>query len=85
MADWRDRARCREEDPELFFPVGTGDPAKVQIAAAKKICAQCPVVEPCLTWALDNGQTGVWGGTSDEERQSIRRRQRATERQQRAS
>lgn len=85
MADWRDRARCREADPELFFPVGTGDPAKAQIAEAKKVCAQCPVVEPCLRWALDNSQTGVWGGTSDEERQAIRRRERAAERQRQAS
>ncbi|MGH3981118.1 MAG: WhiB family transcriptional regulator, partial [Pseudonocardiaceae bacterium] len=41
--DWRHSAACRDEDPELFFPVGDDGPALVQIAAAKTVCARCPV------------------------------------------
>jgi len=54
--DWRHRAICRDEDPELFFPVGTSGPALLQIAEAKTVCRRCPVVSECLTWALESGR-----------------------------
>ena len=50
--DWRHRALCRDEDPELFFPIGTTGPALVQIEQAKGVCRRCPVTESCLDWAL---------------------------------
>ena len=50
--DWRHRALCRDEDPELFFPIGTTGPALVQIEQAKGVCRRCPVIESCLDWAL---------------------------------
>ena len=43
--DWRHDAICRDEDPELFFPVGTSGPALMQIAEAKSVCRRCPVTE----------------------------------------
>lgn len=73
--DWRHRAACLTEDPELFFPVGNTGPALAQIEEAKKICARCVVRDQCLTWALENGQDhGVWGGLSEDERRAIKRR-----------
>jgi WhiB family redox-sensing transcriptional regulator len=75
MDNWRDSAACRTEDPDLFFPVGTTGPALLQIEEAKAICRGCPVRDSCLEWALDNGQTiGVWGGTTETERRSLKRR-----------
>ena len=60
--DWRHEAACREEDPEVFFPVGNTGPALAQIEEAKKICQKCSVREACLAWALESGQdAGVWG------------------------
>lgn len=79
--DWVQRARCRDEDPELFFPVGTSGPALEQIERARAVCMQCEVREECLEWALASGQdAGVWGGTSEEERKAMRRSRRLTPR-----
>ena len=77
--DWRHRAVCRDEDPELFFPVGTSGPALLQIAQAKTVCRRCPVAASCLTWALQSGQdAGVWGGMSEDERRALKRRNART-------
>jgi WhiB family redox-sensing transcriptional regulator len=73
--DWRHLAACREEDPELFFPIGTTGPALLQIEQAKQVCHSCTVSDDCLSWALESGQeTGVWGGTSEDERRALQRR-----------
>lgn len=73
--DWRHRAACLTEDPELFFSVGNTGPAIMQIAEAKKVCARCEVRTECLQWALDAGQDhGVWGGLSEDERRAMKRR-----------
>ncbi len=75
--NWLDGARCIEEDPELFFPVGTTGPAVEQVERAIAVCAECPVIRECLEWALDTAQdAGVWGGLDEEERRNIRRRRR---------
>jgi WhiB family redox-sensing transcriptional regulator len=71
---WRDDAACRHTDPDLFFPVGTAGPALDQINEAKRICRACPVRERCLAWALNLGTaSGVWGGTTEDERRAMRR------------
>ncbi|MFI2507678.1 WhiB family transcriptional regulator [Streptomyces sp. NPDC018972] len=75
MDNWRERAACRTEDPDLFFPIGTSGPALMQTEQAKAVCRRCPVREQCLQWALDTGQSiGVWGGTSETERRALKRR-----------
>jgi WhiB family redox-sensing transcriptional regulator len=71
---WRNHAICRDTDPELFFPVGTTGYALVQVDRAKEVCGQCPVKSECLDYALETNQdSGIWGGTSEEERRDIRR------------
>lgn len=73
--DWRHRAACREVDPELFFPVGNTGPALAQIDEATAVCHRCPVIDQCLQFALESGQdAGVWGGLSEDERRSMKRR-----------
>ena len=73
-AVWREEARCLGSDPALFFPVGsTGDPL-MQAEAAKQVCEDCHVRPACLQFALETNQdTGVWGGTTEDERKTLRR------------
>jgi WhiB family redox-sensing transcriptional regulator len=74
--DWRHKAVCRDEDPELFFPLGdkfldTSNPASPlaqQITEAKAICSRCPVILDCRNWARAAGMTGIWGGLTEDER-----------------
>jgi WhiB family transcriptional regulator, redox-sensing transcriptional regulator len=78
---WRDRAICRDTDPDLFFPVGTTGQALVQIARAKEVCNECPVRVDCLEYALETNQdSGIWGGLAEEERRAIRRQNAARQR-----
>ena len=74
--DWRHRSACRDEDPELFFPIGNTGPALLQIERGQ---GRLPTLRgpcrQCLTWALESGQdAGVWGGLSEDERRALKRR-----------
>ncbi|WP_031522220.1 WhiB family transcriptional regulator [Streptomyces sp. NRRL F-5123] len=81
IPDWQHRAACRDEDPELFFPVGTSGPALLKVEEARAVCRRCAVMDACRRWALDTGQeAGVWGGLSEDERRTVRRRERRARR-----
>jgi WhiB family redox-sensing transcriptional regulator len=69
---WMADGNCRLHPPATFFPSdGVG------VDRARKICATCPVKDPCLTYALENRiDHGVWGGTSERERRRILKRRR---------
>ena len=58
----------------MFFPIGSTGGALDQIAAAKRVCASCEAMSACLDFALaTNQESGVWGGTSEEERRKLRK------------
>ena len=72
---WRSQARCLGSDPDLFFPLGSKGKPLAQAEAAKGLCLGCHVRQLCLQYALETNQvTGVWGGTTEDERRSIRRK-----------
>lgn len=74
---WRDRAACRGVDPELFFPTAESGPTyDEQVAAAKWVCARCPVREHCLGEALARIPYGIAGGLTEHERRELPRDQR---------
>lgn len=71
---WQKQAACREAPTaearrakaDKFFPAGrpSNEP--------KRMCADCPVVQDCLQWALEYDETGIWGGTTDKERSKMK-------------
>lgn len=66
MSDhWYASGNCSPHDPRLFDPIGRpeiGDAALKRIAAAKTVCAGCPVANLCLSEARRNRDSGVRGG-----------------------
>lgn len=57
---WRIDAACRTipDARDLFFSEELHE-----IAEAKRVCAECPVIAPCLEGALARAEPcGVWGG-----------------------
>ena len=77
--DWMLEGACVYADTDLFFPVGSSMKAIKKANEAKAICSECPVVTECLEYAIRTNQdSGIWGGTTEEERLSLRRVYRKT-------
>lgn len=62
---WRNDAKCRGLDPDMFYPRPNEKPLEL---AAKRVCAQCDVREECLAYATVFESDGIWGGMTDAER-----------------
>jgi WhiB family redox-sensing transcriptional regulator len=65
------RARCLEEDPDLFFPSDAR--ALIDAREAKLVCHGCPFRQPCADYATAAREEGIWGGTTDHDRAARRR------------
>lgn len=68
---WQFDGLCRVRDVEQFFsPAGERASARAQRELrAKRVCADCPVLQQCRSHALDSREPhGVWGGMSETER-----------------
>jgi WhiB family redox-sensing transcriptional regulator len=65
---WRDRAACRDLDPDLFFQFH--NPSASTVA----ICRRCPVHADCLADVLEGptNPEGVFAGTTKAERERLR-------------
>jgi len=72
--EWQLDGACRTADPTLFFhPEGERGPSRRgRDSAAKAICASCPVIVQCRSHALAVREPyGVWGGLSEDDRETI--------------
>ncbi len=72
---WQQEAACRGEDSTLFFAPSYFEKREekdAREAQAKRLCARCPVREPCLEYALRTRDPhGVWGGLNELERRRL--------------
>lgn len=73
-------AACASIDPEMFFPVEVEDSngklltsSYPHLQQAKSVCGSCELKFDCLQYALENVETGIWGGTTEHQRRSLRR------------
>jgi WhiB family transcriptional regulator, redox-sensing transcriptional regulator len=66
---WQRRGACRGEPLGQFFPSRGGD-----VRPGKALCAACVVRSDCVAYAMaDPDLAGIWGGTSERERATMRR------------
>jgi WhiB family redox-sensing transcriptional regulator len=66
---WHSLAACRGMGADGFV-IGRGANAN---SMARAICSRCPVTVECLDYALANmDTTGIWGGTTAQQRQAMR-------------
>ena len=57
---WWSDAACRGSDVDMFSRTQPG------IAAALRLCCECPVIVTCRTEAIERGEMhGTWGGLDE--------------------
>ena len=71
LGTWVQGAACKPDTGHLFFPTSGQHSTK-----AKAICQTCPVITQCRDYAVTspNLLRGVWGGMSEDELESARRK-----------
>jgi WhiB family redox-sensing transcriptional regulator len=69
LTPYFETAKCSTSiDPDWFFNY-----EKLQGKERKSYCNDCPVIAECLNYALNVKVMGIWGGTTLEERNEIRK------------
>ena len=64
--DWRWRAACAGEDPDMWQLSSSRGRGGLTAAnrKAKAICDTCPVARRCYVFALDTASIGIFGGVA---------------------
>jgi hypothetical protein len=61
---WRDNAACKSQNTSIFFVT----PKSTHIRNVIPICQSCPVRQECFYESMIYGYTGIWGGSTEEQR-----------------
>jgi len=62
--------------PDVFYPEETTQPS-YSTKSALMICERCPIIDDCLSYALEaKEQHGIWGGMTAHQRNQLRRKSR---------
>jgi WhiB family transcriptional regulator, redox-sensing transcriptional regulator len=65
---WRSCAACRGLNPEIWYP----DPDRITKLLAVAVCADCPVRQQCLDYAVQRREPlGIWGGKTPYQRSEM--------------
>jgi len=67
-------ASCHGIDTDMFFPRDIKGGYSSENRIAKRVCLSCRCIEDCLTYALHYKVLGIWGGTTMEERDKLRKK-----------
>jgi hypothetical protein len=70
---WHAKAACKGKPQDWWYP---NQNQPIIYAAARAICARCPVAADCAE-AGDCEEYGMWGGTSGTQRRDAKRRRSA--------
>lgn len=61
-AVWQDVALCQNTEMPINQFFDDYEHSSKTARAVDALCAVCPVKNECLNEAIDNNETGVWGG-----------------------
>lgn len=63
-----------DEEKDMFVADKSDEDFRLKTNGAKALCnSGCPYLNECFSWAMEHGEAGVWGGTSEQERRAIKR------------
>lgn len=69
---WMAEGACAGSSHDGWFSDDQGDAGTRTYATAQRICASCPVKEPCLEWGVTHDEFGIWGGMGRRARRAVR-------------
>ena len=72
---WQNQAECRSLPIDYFF----NDTLEQLTPFVRQLCGGCPVRQECLNLAIATDSTGLWAGTTTEQRLKMRSKVRVVQ------